>query len=523
MGDTVDATNIWTLIEGRAEATPDARMLVDQDGRELTFADYRDQCEQVAAGLAELGVGTDTIVSWQLPTWIESVVLVGALRRLGAIQNPILPIYRDREVGFIVGQAGPRLLVVPRTFGGFDFGVMADSLTAGTDTDVLLVDGPDDLPTGDPATLPPAPTDDMDDDGAPVRWLFYTSGTTSEPKGAQHGDVAIRTAARGMAAGLDLRPDDRSALVFPFTHIGGITWLYAGLDVGFTNVLDQAFSPATVDVLRREDVTHAGAGTYFHQVYLKAQQDLPEGERLLPNVRTFPGGGAPKPPQLHRDMKEQLGGAGIISGYGLTEAPILTMGSVEDTDDQLAHTEGSPVEGVTLRLVTLDGSEAAPGEEGEVRAKGPQVTRGYLDSALDADAFDEDGWFRSGDLGRLDEAGMLTITGRIKDVIIRKGENISAKELEDLLHGHPKVADVAVVGLADEERGERACAVVVTAEDAEDLTFDEMTQHLLDAGIITRKLPEQLEVVDTLPRNPAGKILKFELRDRFAGSVPQRA
>ena len=518
----MDATNIWTLVEARAEATPDARMLVDQDGNELSFGAYRDRCEQVAAGLHAMGVGADTIVSWQLPTWIPSVVLVGALRRLGAVQNPILPIYRDREVGFIVRQAQPRLLVVPTTWGGFDFGAMASTLTSGNDTEVLHVDGDDDLPTGDPTSLPPAPTDDMNAEDAPIRWLFYTSGTTSDPKGAQHGDLAIRTAARGMAAGLDLRPDDRSALVFPFTHIGGITWLYAGLDVGFCNVLDQAFSPATVDVLRREDVTHAGAGTYFHQVYLKAQQELPDGERLFPSIRTFPGGGAPKPPQLHHALKDQLGGAGIISGYGLTEAPILTMGSVDDTDDQLAHTEGRAVDGVTLRLVTLDGDEAPTGEEGEVRAKGPQVTRGYLDPSLDGDAFDEDGWFRTGDLGRLDADGMLTITGRIKDVIIRKGENIAAKELEDLLFGHPKVADGAVVGLADEERGERACAVVVTAEGADDLTFDEMTEHLTGQGIITRKLPEQLEVVDALPRNPAGKVLKFELRDRFADTTADR-
>lgn len=512
----MDATNIWTLIEQRAAATPDTRMLVDQDGTELSFGAFRHRCEQVAAGLADRGVGADVVVSWQLPTWIESVVLVGALRRLGAVQNPILPIYRDREVGFVVGEASPRLLVVPSTWGGFDFGAMADRLTDGTSTDVLRCDGNGQLPTGDPDTLPPPPDEDMQAPDAPVRWLFYTSGTTSQPKGARHGDLAIRTAARGMGAGLGLQSDDRSALVFPFTHIGGITWMYAGLEVGFTNVLDEAFRPPdTVDVLRREDVTHAGAGTYFHQVYLKAQSSLPDGERLFPSIRTFPGGGAPKPPQLHHALKEELGGAGIISGYGLTEAPILTMGSVDDSDEALAHTEGSPVAGVTLRVVTLEGDEAATGEEGEVRARGPQVTRGYLDSSLDADAFDEDGWFRTGDLGRLDADGMLTITGRIKDVIIRKGENIAAKELEDLLSAHRSVADVAVVGLPDEERGERACAVVVTADGSADLAFDEMTEHLLGEGLITRKLPEQLEIVDALPRNPTGKILKFELRDRF--------
>ena len=180
----------------------------------------------------------------------------------------------------------------------------------------------------------------------------------------------------------------------------------------------------------------------------------------------------------------------------------------------------TPVEGAQLRLVTLDGKEAGIGEEGEIRAKGPQVTVGYLDPSLDAAAFDEDGWFRTGDLGRFDEAGNLTITGRLKDVIIRKGENISAKEVEDLLFTHPQVADVAVVGLADDERGERVCAVVVTAPGEADITFEEMGRHLLDAGLITRKLPEQLEVVDALPRNPSGKIVKFELRDRFAGPAP---
>ena len=171
--------------------------------------------------------------------------------------------------------------------------------------------------------------------------------------------------------------------------------------------------------------------------------------------------------------------------------------------------------GTRLRIVTVDGKEAGVGEEGEVRAKGPQVTLGYLDAALDAAALDEDGWFRTGDLGKLDAEGNLTITGRLKDVIIRKGENISAKEVEDLLFTHPKVADVAVIGLPDAESGERACAVVGAPPGEEPIGFDEMTAHLLAAGLITRKLPEQLELVDALPRNPSGKILKFELQARF--------
>ena len=515
----LQGANVWELITRRAEATPDADFAIDQDGRHLTFGDFRDRSERVAAGLAARGVGEGTVVSWQLPTWIDSMVLMGALRRLGAVQNPILPIYREREVGFVVQEAEPAFLVVPSTWRGFDFGAMAEGLTAGTGTEVLLLDAEHPLPEGDPATLPPAPTDDMDSPDAPVRWLYYTSGTTASPKGARHTDLALRAASVGMSERLGLREDDRFALVFPFTHIAGSLYVYASMAYGLTFILDEAFDPnTTIDLLRRENVTRAGAGTFFHQVYLKAQQDLPAGEKLFPHVRSFPGGGAPKPPQLHYDIVTAFG-AGVVSGYGMTEAPIITMNDGTASDEVLANTEGPPVMGTTVRLVTLDGQVAAVGEEGEIRVKGQQVTKGYLDPKLDVDAFDEDGWFRTGDLGIQDAEGNVAITGRLKDVIIRKGENISAKEVEDLLFTHPRVADVAVVGLPDAERGELACAVVVPAEGADDLALGELTEHLVGAGLITRKLPERLELVDALPRNPSGKILKFELQKRFGASA----
>jgi acyl-CoA synthetase (AMP-forming)/AMP-acid ligase II len=510
----LEARNIWDLVVRRAEQTPDREMAVDERGRRLTFGEYRERAERAAAGLAGHGVADGTVVSWVQPTTLEAMVLFGALRRLGAVQNPILPIYREREVGFIVRQAGSRLLVVPSAWRGFDYEAMARGVTEGTGTEVVVVD--EALPEGDPATLPPAPDDDAAADGdVPVRFIYYTSGTTAEPKGARHGDRTLRTASIGMSERLGLAEDDRFAFVFPITHVAGGVYTYAALAYGLTFVLDQAFDPATtIDLLRREDVTQAGAGTFFHQTYLAAQRALPEGERLFPHVRTFPGGGAPKPPSLHHELKQAFG-AGVVSGYGLTEAPILTMNHHDAPDGVLAATEGPAVAGTRLRLVTMDGKEAGVGEEGEVRAKGPQVTLGYLDASLDQAAFDEDGWFRTGDLGTLDPDGNLTITGRLKDVIIRKGENISAKEVEDLLFTHPRVADVAVIGLPDAESGERACAVVVAPPGEDPIGFDEMKQHLLDAGLITRKLPEQLEVVDALPRNPSGKIVKFELQARF--------
>jgi non-ribosomal peptide synthetase component E (peptide arylation enzyme) len=219
---------------------------------------------------------------------------------------------------------------------------------------------------------------------------------------------------------------------------------------------------------------------------------------------------------LHDDLMDAVPTCvGITSGYGMTEAPIVSQTDIDAPDDSKRHAEGSPTEGVDMKMVDRDGNEVARGQEGEVVVKGRQVMRGYLDSSLDADVFTADGYLRTGDIGRFDEHGAVVITGRLKDVIIRKGENIPAKEVEDLLFTHPKVADVAVVGLRDPDSGERACAVVVTAAGEQPIGFDEMTRHLLDAGLITRKLPEQLELVDALPRNPSGKILKFELQKRF--------
>ena len=214
-------------------------------------------------------------------------------------------------------------------------------------------------------------------------------------------------------------------------------------------------------------------------------------------------------------MKNELGGAGILSGWGLTESPILSMGTYADSDEKLANTEGRAMSGVDLRVVKQDGSLAKPGEEGELRAKAPQLMRGYKDSALDAEAFDEDGYFRTGDLGTLDAEGFVTITGRLKDIIIRKGENISAKEVEDLLFTHPMLADAAVIGLPDPETGERCCAVVV-AKEGENPSFDDVVGFLKEKGLTTYKLPERVEVVDVLPRNPAGKVLKNDLRTTYA-------
>ena len=511
----VGGTSLWQVIERRAAATPDAVLAHEDTGDELTFAGYRDACLRAAAGLhADHGVGRGTGVSWELPTWNQSLVLVGALARLGALQNPLIPIYRGREVGFITEQSDASLLVVPTVYRNFDFEAMAREIAEPRPgLTVLVVDR--DLPDGDPAGLPEVEAPPTSAAEAPVRWLFYTSGTTADPKGAPHTDLTVMASALAMAECLDIRSDDVSALIFPFTHIGGIGWLMAALFTGCTLLTTEAFDPATTPAfLAANDVTLAGSGTPFHMAYLAAQR-AKGGDTIFPHIRSYPGGGAPKPPQLHHDLKREIGGVGIVSGYGLTEAPIVVMATTHDPDVKLADTEGRPTPGVDLIVVTLDGRRAGPGQEGEIRLKGPQVIRGYLDPSLDADAFDEQGYFRSGDLGMVDEDGYVTITGRLKDVIIRHGENISAKEVEDLLYSHPAVADVAVIGLPDPRTGERACAVVAVRE-GQSLSFADMVAYLKDQGLRVQAIPEQLEVVDQVPRNPAGKILKHTLRERFA-------
>ena len=204
-------TSLWDLIEQRAAATPDADFAIDEDGRSLTFAGYRDASQRAAAGLHALGIGEGDVVSWQLPTWLESMVLVGALARLGAVQNPMLPIYRDREVGFIVRQAGAKLLVVPGEWQGFDFGAMARGIAADVPgVEVIVADRA--LPDGDPASLPAPPAGAAEPfapgvrtDG-PWRWIFYTSGTTADPKGARHTDKTVGASAYTMAVAFELGP-----------------------------------------------------------------------------------------------------------------------------------------------------------------------------------------------------------------------------------------------------------------------------------------------------------------------------
>lgn len=509
-----EATTLWELVEMRAAATPNAPLLIDADGNTLTCQEFRDRSERAAAGFAARGVNAGSRVTWELPNRFETIIASFALARLGAIQNPILHFYRHKEVGYAIGATTAEFVLVPGTWNGFDFTAMVKELTADSENPPVVIDVFADLPDADPAGLDashPAPTN-----GDEIRWIYFTSGTTSDPKGVRHSDRTLITGANGLAVALDMSPSDVGSIAFPFSHIAGPDYFGTMLIAGFPAVLFEAFAPATaVPVLAANGVTMVGGGPAFYQMYLAEQRKTPDTP-IIPSLTKMSGGGAPMAPEQFEEVKREFG-VKICHGYGMTECPMICEGSPHDTDEQLANTVGKPVVGLQMRIVKGDGTVAAPSEDGEVRLKGPMVFKGYTDPAATTAAFDEDGWFRTGDIGHIRPDGHVILTGRLKDVIIRKGENISAKEIEDILYAHPKVGDVAVIGLPDRERGERVCAVVERAEGHPDLGFDEMVQTLKDAKLMIQKIPEQLEVVDALPRNETlHKVLKFKLREQYA-------
>jgi acyl-CoA synthetase (AMP-forming)/AMP-acid ligase II len=336
------------------------------------------------------------------------------------------------------------------------------------------------LPAGDPGTLPAPPADK---DAA--RWIYYSSGTTSEPKGARHSDATVSAASNGVVDEMAMQAGDVYPIAWPFAHIGGVAMLGGALRTGATLALFDSWDPATTpERMAAAGATILGSATPFFMAYMAAQRrhgDAP----LFPNLRACVAGGAPTPQEVNREVAEVLGVAGIAGAWGLTEFPVATS----ETPDapEIGTTVGWPAKGVQVRVV-----------DGELRLKGPQCFLGYVDASLDAAAFDEDGWFRTGDLGSVDAQGRVRVEGRLKEVIIRNAENISAQEVEEVVLRHPAVSDVAVIGVPDPRTGERVCAVIVTEPDHDDVTLPELVQHCVDSGVAKYKCPERVELRDEL-------------------------
>jgi acyl-CoA synthetase (AMP-forming)/AMP-acid ligase II len=506
----------WSLVDDAATTHPERVVLVDDFGRSLTNSQLRDAAASTAAALAERGVVDGSVVSWQLPTTLETMVVMVALTRLGAVQNPILPIWRESEVRFVTAQLGTEVIVVPGLWRGFDHVALADELARDQPMTIVVVDHAAPitdglrLPAGDLASLPAPPTA-----ATLPRWVYYSSGTTAAPKGVRHCDRSVIAGSAGVVGMFGASSSDVNPIAFPVSHIGGAAMLAASLLTGMRLVLFDAFDPVlTPKAIAAHRPTMLGSATPFFVAYMAAQRDH-GAEPLFPDLRGCVGGGAPITAELGRQVRETLSVAGVANAWGLTEFPVVTSPPPDGEPDVLDHTVGRPVPGVSVRVVDDAEREVTTGEEGELRLKGPQCFLGYVDTSLDADAFDAEGWFRSGDRGRIDANGNVVVTGRIKDAIIRNAENISALEIESALVTHAAVNDVAVIGVPDPRTGERVCAVVVAVPEAE-LTLGQLARHCESQGLSKHKFPERLELVDALPRNLTGKVLKNELRARFS-------
>lgn len=506
----LSAPSLWLLLEQRVALTPDSTFLIEaaSDSR-VSFGQFQRRALALAAWLHGQGVNRDSVVAWQLPTSIEAVVLSFALARLNAIQAPVIHLYRERELTEILIQGKADILIVPADKGHQSMAqavvaALPGSLSAPR---VLCLAGSD--------SILPLP-DYVFDPAETVRWYYFTSGTTSKPKGARHTDQTLMAGSRHMAVALDVSSRDVGSIGYPIGHIGGTLYSGMALMAGMAVVLLDKYIPANVvAAFRRYGVTLGGGSTAHYQMLLAEQEKTGESP-LIPTMKVLAGGGAAKPAGLFEQVRAKLG-ATIVHAYGMTEAPISANNSRHGSDEQLTHTDGMPMPGLEVRIVDAGGTVLPPGQPGEILLRGANVCKGYLDPQQTADAFDSEGFLHTGDVGMIRADGHLCVTGRIKDIIIRKGENISAREIEELLLDHPAVRDVAVIGLPDAERGELVCAVVELEDGAKPLAFDDMVSHLAAKQLMRQKIPERLEIIDRLPRNEGlQKVVKTALKARFA-------
>ncbi|MEO6124678.1 MAG: AMP-binding protein [Ilumatobacteraceae bacterium] len=518
--DAAQTRLIGSHVAEVARRTP-RRIAVVEGGRRIDYGELDREVHRVARGLIALGVDRGDVVTIELPNWWETNVVIHAVLRIGAIPNPVVPIYRDREMRFIIAQARPKVVVVPQIFRGFDFLDMLDRLTSGatagsSDAPTVVVVRPDgavpahvltydDLPLGDDASVDAAAGAAAADD---IALLLYTSGTTADPKGVLHDHHTLDHENRSIIELFRLGHESTVFMGSPVTHITG--FLYGVLlppMLGATAVLLDVWEPnGARGLIDAESCRFTVGATPF----LQGLTDVYDESGAPCPLHVFACGGADVPSALVRRARSVLD-ATVVRVYGSSEFPTVTCSGPDDDEHLAADTDGRPI-GTQIEC-RID--EPDTDGVGELLARGPELFLGYLDAALDADAFVEDRWFRTGDLASIDAEGAVTIRGRSKDIIVRGGENISAKEIEDLLYVHPAVREVAVVAMADPVMVERACAFVVT-EPGVHLELPELVDFLDQHRLARQKFPERLVLVDELPKTASGKVQKFVLRARLA-------
>ena len=496
---------------------PDRLLLIEGD-RRLTRAEAWDAASRLAAFFLSRGLEPGDVVSFQLPNWTEAAVIALAARRCGLVLNPIPPIYRESEVGYIVQDCGAKLVFVPQVFRGHDHQRMLEGLRSQLPSvqDVVVVrgDGAGGLEWRHALSLAPAPDDDLPAvDPAAAMVVMYTSGTTGRPKGVIHHHYAFDYRVRSMSETWSIGPSDVVFMPSPVTHITGAYWAFDMPWVsGATSVLMDVWSAdAGIDCIERNRCTVTGGATPFLRQLLDTAAGRPAA---MASLRIFFCGGTTVSADLIREASATYPHCLFFRAYGSTEMPTTTLGIRHRAHADLgAETDGEVVPPTEVKLVDpSSGAPVADGEEGEILVRGPEQFAGYVHPD-DNTGFDQDGYFRMGDLGQRVHGRYLVITGRIKDIIIRSGENISPKEVEDVLATHAAVADVAIVAMPSRETGEKGCAFVVLRP-GQTIDLAEIRRFLNRAGLARQKFPEHLVTVDELPRVPSGKVSKDVLRAR---------
>ena len=489
------------------------------DVKRFTYRELGQMADRIAIGLSRLGVGKNDIVSCQLPNWWQFTLTYLACSRIGAVMNPLMHIFRERELSFMLQHGEAKVMIAPKTFRGFDFEQMITALQPslphlkhvvavggnGANSFEALLSGPEWEKEADAQAILTAHRPGPDD----VTQLIYTSGTTGEPKGVMHSANTVMANIVPYAQRMQLDSESVVLMASPMAHQTGFMYgLMMPILLKCSVVLQDIWEPKkAIALIQSEGVTFTMASTPFLTDLARTVTETGQG---VPTLRTFLCAGAPIPGPLVEQARKALG-AKVVSAWGMTENGAVTTTCLDDDDERSFNTDGRPLSGVEIKVMDADDHPLPPGQPGKLYLRSCSNFGGYL-HRQHLNGTDAQDWFDTGDLAYIDERGYLRITGRSKDVIIRGGENIPVVEVESLLYRHPAIAMAAIVAYPDERLGERACAVVVP-KPGQTIDLPGLVQFLKDQKIALQYIPERLIVRDVMPSTPSGKIQKFKLRD----------